>query len=92
VHFFTGLLESFREINCFQVVQEEIGSMVVRVVPSTPAAVDHSVKRRLVSTLQTHGATDIEIVVETTDSIPTAPSGKRRFVISKVAPQTAAHS
>jgi phenylacetate-CoA ligase len=92
VHFFTGLLESFHEINCFQVVQEEIGSMVVRVVPSTPAAVDHSVKRRLVSTLQTHGATDIDIVVETTDRIPTAPSGKRRFVISKVAPQTAAHS
>ena len=91
VHFFTGLLESFREINCFQVVQEEIGSMIVRVVPTMPAAVDHSVKRRLVSTLQAHGATDIDIVVETTDRIPTAPSGKRRFVISKVAPQTSAH-
>ncbi|MCU1243881.1 MAG: putative Adenylyltransferase [Candidatus Acidoferrum typicum] len=89
VHFFTGLIERFREINCFQVVQEEIGSMVVRVVPSKPSAVDNTVKRRLISTLQKYGATDIDITVETTDHIPTAPSGKRRFVVSKVASQTA---
>ena len=90
MHFFTGLIESFREIECFQVVQEEIRSMIIRIVPSKPKTVDDSVKRRLVSILQQHGATDIEIVVETVDHIPTAPSGKRRFVVSKVAPQSAA--
>jgi phenylacetate-CoA ligase len=90
VHFFTGLIESFHEIECFQVVQEEIRSMIIRIVPSKPKIVDDSVKRRLISTLQQHGATDIEIVVETVDHIPTAPSGKRRFVVSKVAPQSAA--
>jgi phenylacetate-CoA ligase len=85
VHFFTGLIEAFEEVACFQVVQEELGSMVVRVVPSKPGAIDGNVQSRLLSTLRNHGATDINILIETVDRIPVAPSGKRRFVISNVA-------
>jgi acyl-coenzyme A synthetase/AMP-(fatty) acid ligase len=85
VHFFTGLIESFQEVACFQVVQDEIDSMILRVVPSNPGAIDRNVENRLASALRIHGARDIEIHIEVVDRIPVAPSGKRRFVISKMA-------
>jgi phenylacetate-CoA ligase len=87
VHFFTGLIEGFQEIDCFQVLQEDIGSMIIRVVSSSPGVLDGATKDRLVRTLKKHGATDINIVIEQVNEIPTAPSGKRRFVISKVSRQ-----
>jgi phenylacetate-CoA ligase len=87
VHFFTGLIEGFPEIDCFQVLQEEIGSMIIRLVPSS-GILDGATKDRLVRTLKKHGATDINIIIEQVNEIPTAPSGKRRFVISKVSRQS----
>jgi phenylacetate-CoA ligase len=87
VHFFTGLIEGFQEIDCFQVLQEDIGSMIIRLVSSSPGVLSGATKDRLVRTLKNHGATDINIIIEQVNEIPTAPSGKRRFVISKVSRQ-----
>jgi phenylacetate-CoA ligase len=84
VHFFTGLIELFPEVDCFQVTQEHVGSMTLRLVPASPGAIDSVVENRLLSALRKHGATDIDIFVEQVDHIPVAPSGKRRFVISSV--------
>lgn len=84
VHFFTGLIEQFHEVDCFQVTQEDIGSLCLRLVPSSAGAIDRAVEQRITESLRAHGATDMRIVIEQVDRIPVAPSGKRRFVISTV--------
>ena len=83
VHFFTGVLEFFPEIRNFQIVQEEIESMTIRLVPSTRNALDESAQRRIVSAYGIE-ATGIAINLEIVDEIPAPPTGKRRFVISKL--------
>ena len=40
---------------------------------------------RIVAALRAKGA-DLEIEVEAVDDIPAAPSGKRRFVVSRLSP------
>lgn len=82
VHFFTGICEHFPEIQAFQVVQEEFESMVLRIVPTKDYS--QASTERIVSALRAKGAPDLRIDVELVPEIPTAPSGKRRFVISKV--------
>lgn len=82
VHFFTGILEHFPEIKCFQVIQDSMDSMLLRVVPAdnyTP-----EVSSRAVAKLKQMGASDMNIVLEVVNHIPLSPAGKRRFVISKV--------
>jgi phenylacetate-CoA ligase len=79
VHFFTGVLSHFPEIESFQVVQESKEQIVVRVVPA--AGFSKETADRIVSALRAKGA-DLEIAVETVEEIPAAPSGKRRFVIA----------
>ena len=82
VHFFTGILNHFPEIESFQVVQEDPALILVRVVPD--AGYSEETPPRIVAALQKKGA-DLEIEVDTVDEIPAAQSGKRRFVISRVA-------
>src|SRR5205823_1393685 len=82
VHFFTGIFEHFPEIHSFQVLQDEIDSIVVRVVPAD-GLFSKATAERIVSTLQTMGASDLRINVETVTEIPRTGSGKRRFVIAK---------
>jgi phenylacetate-CoA ligase len=81
VHFFTGVLEHFPEIDSFQVVQEHIDSIVVRVVPAAGFSKDTAAT--MVRRLQEKGALDLDIDVEVVTEIPLPPSGKRRFVLSK---------
>jgi phenylacetate-CoA ligase len=87
VHFFTGLLEGFQEIDCFQVLQEELGSMVIRVVSSCPGAITPATEDRIIRVLREHGAIGITIAIEQVSEIAPEASGKRRFVISKVSRQ-----
>jgi phenylacetate-CoA ligase len=87
VHFFTGILIHFPEIESFQVVQESTNAILVRVVPSNGFCKDTA--NRIVSTLRDKGA-DLEIEVEAAKTIPIGASGKRRFVINRmVAPEAA---
>jgi phenylacetate-CoA ligase len=84
VHFFTGVLEHFKEIRTFQVVQEAADRLVVRVVggpgfsASTPDAV--------VDRLRAHGVRGMTIDVEVVSEIEVPPSGKHRFVMSRWTP------
>jgi len=82
VHFFTGILEHFPEIDSFQVIQETIDALVVRIVPTEQVSVES--RQRIVSALQEKGATGIDIEIELVDEIPLMPGGKRRFVVNKV--------
>jgi phenylacetate-CoA ligase len=82
VHFFTGILEHFAEIDCFQVVQETIDTMLVRIVPTTH--ISSTARERIASALLEKGALGMDIRIELVDSIPLTPGGKRRFVISRI--------
>ena len=82
VHFFTGVLEHFSEIDSFQVIQESIETMLIRIIPTKQFSQESS--KKIVSALQEKGATGIRIEIELVNQIPSTPGGKRRFVISKV--------
>jgi phenylacetate-CoA ligase len=81
VHFFTGVLEHFPEIDTFQVTQERPDSIVVRIVPGS--GFDDRTGERVATKLKEKGA-DLTIEVEVVDEIPLTPAGKRRFVINRL--------
>ena len=78
VHFFTGVLEHFPEIDTFQVVQSDPGSLLLRIVPA--AGYGQGSDERIRSALIARGA-DLRIDIEKVDRIPLTSGGKRRFVI-----------
>jgi phenylacetate-CoA ligase len=80
VHFFTGVLEHFPEIDAFQVLQERPDVMLLRIKPTPHYAPDTAV--RIKQRLQQMGAEDIGIEIELCMEIPLTPGGKRRFIIS----------
>src|SRR5262249_9653504 len=82
VHFFTGVLEHFPEIESFQVVQEKSDSIILRVVPGKNFSGETA--DRIVATLRQRGSGNLAIDVVVVDEIPLPPSGKRRFVINKI--------
>jgi phenylacetate-coenzyme A ligase PaaK-like adenylate-forming protein len=81
VHFFTGILEYFEEIDSFQVVQEDPSSIILRVVPA--GEFSNETRQRVIDALRRKGA-DLHIELELVKEIPLPPSGKRRFVINKL--------
>jgi len=80
VHYFTGILEFFSEIDSFQVIQHEPDAIILRIVPNGVFSDD--VRERIICLLREHGAQDLRIDVELTDEIPLTAGGKRRFVIN----------
>jgi phenylacetate-CoA ligase len=84
VHFFTGILEHFREIDTFQVVQETAADLVVRIVPTKEWRLESEECIR--AALVNPGISGMKVHIETVKEIPLTAGGKRRFVISKVGP------
>ena len=82
VHFFTGILEYFPEIESFQVVQESADELHVRVVPAGGFTADS--ERRIEAALREKGTGDMRIVIERVPEIPLTPGGKRHFIVSRV--------
>lgn len=83
VHFFTGIIEHFSEVEMFQVLQQDVRSIVLRVVASQSGRNSDEWQAELISRLRESGARDLDIQLSMEDEIPTAPSGKRRFVIGR---------
>ncbi|MBW6475437.1 MAG: AMP-binding protein [Anaerolineaceae bacterium] len=81
VHFFTGILEHFCEINSFQVVQQNEETINILIVPNDHISDDRLDEIRFA--LQTRGADDMNICFNIVDQIPLPSSGKHRFVINK---------
>lgn len=84
VHFFNAVLDGFPQIDCYQVRQKQPGAMDIYVIPAKTANFTSDVKEAIRNRLEERGARGIEIRIQVVESIPTAPSGKRRFVISEV--------
>jgi phenylacetate-CoA ligase len=80
VHFFTGVLEHFKEIDSFQVVQVAEDGIVLRIVPKKP--VDQAYLNRIAVALAERGMQDMRIDFELMDQIQLPPTGKHRFVIN----------
>lgn len=86
VHYFTGVLEHFSDVENFQVLQEERDRLVVRIVPG--AGFSSETARRVRDRLRTQGLTDMAIDVEVISEIPVPKSNKHRFVLSRVPTET----
>lgn len=82
VEFFNGIIDDFPEIEAFQVRQDEINSILVRLVPRAEYA--GGVGNRLIEAMRRNGASDLEIDIELVESIPLTRGGKRRYVVSNV--------
>ena len=83
VHFFTGVLEHFTEIDTFQVEQHSAGTIVLRIVPFQPIPED--LVGQIRKALWDKGAAGLEIDVQLVDAIPLTSGGKRRFIIRHLA-------
>jgi phenylacetate-CoA ligase len=82
VHFFTGIIEHFSEIESFQVIQEEPDIIILRLVPNE--GFSQETVTRVLEKLHERGAADLKILVEPVKEIALPPSGKRRFIVSKI--------
>jgi len=82
VHFFTGILEHFSEIDSFQVVQKYPGEILIRLVQKSE--INTELLTRIENALVEKGAADLMMKFEIVESIPLQNTGKHRFVINQV--------
>lgn len=87
VHFFTGILEHFPEIDSFQIIQEEINSIQLLIV--IRETLSPNLNDRVISELKHKGTDELCINIQIVDEIPMTKGGKRRFLISKLEQPTA---
>ena len=81
VHFFTGILEHFSEIESFQIIQEDANSLRFLFVPMR--SYNDSVQEKIIDQFYEKGLMGMKIQFEKVKTIPTPVLGKRRFVINK---------
>jgi len=82
VHFFTGILEHFTQIDTFQIIQEDLGSIKLLIVPRRSD--ENLDTQKIIEALREKGIDDLRVDIELVDEIPLTRAGKRRFVISTV--------
>lgn len=82
VHFFTGILEHFPEIDSFQVVQTDPESILLRILPK--GEMNDQVLNHIKSSLAEKGAADLKMEFKIVKSIPLQPTGKHRFIINQI--------
>jgi phenylacetate-CoA ligase len=83
VEFFNGILDAVPQVESFQVLQETLDSIFVRVVPRRNFT--ERTKSDIIAAMKQNGAADLRIEIDCVDEIPLTPGGKRRYVISKLA-------
>ncbi len=81
VHFFTGALEHFPEIDQFQVVQEQPDAITLRILPTAAWSIQS--EPAIITALEKRGV-GLDVRIERVSAIPLTPGGKRRFVISNL--------
>jgi phenylacetate-CoA ligase len=82
VHYFTGILEHFKTIDEFQIVQDRLESIQLNIVPAQ--GWNSTVAGEIIRSLKVGGGSDLDIRIELVNQIPLTRGGKRRFIISRV--------
>jgi phenylacetate-CoA ligase len=82
VHFFTGILEHFPEIDSFQVIQEKQGEINIFLVPKT--SISENTKQQIITEMKKKGIDELKVNIELVSQIPLSPAGKRRFIINRI--------
>ena len=77
-----ALRPSNRSIQHFQVVQDHVDHVSIKVVTG-PEFSDAS-RNEVLDRLRRHLGPDMQIDLEVVDSIPVLPSGKHSFIVSKI--------
>jgi len=79
VHNFTGYFEWINTVKQFQVIQEEINKIIIKLVVNE--TFNEYEKEKIHKYWSTYVGEDIKIYIELVDNIPLTTSGKRRFLI-----------
>ena len=82
VHYFTGYFEYVDTVKQFQVIQEEIDNITLKIIPNekfNPQSRD-----KIKNDVSTYIGDDVTLNIEIVDEIPLTRSGKRRFIISNI--------
>jgi len=83
--FWTILLRTYvKGIEQFQVIQENFGELVIKLV--TDESFTENEKNKLLEYIHEKCGNDMKVVFELVDRIPLTESGKHRFIISKISP------
>jgi len=82
VHFFTGIFEYETTIDKFQIIQNKLEEITVRVVKSE--GFNEAKWKKIKEEIWKKGDQDLKIELELVDDIPFERSNKRRFVISRL--------
>lgn len=82
VHFFTGILEHFREIDSFQVEQVQADRILLRIIPNSEMT--QELIETIIQAIQDRGAQELSVQVELVKSIPLSTAGKHKFVINSM--------
>jgi phenylacetate-CoA ligase len=82
VHLFTGIFEYARSVETFQVVQDRVGEILVRIVPK--GQFDEAEWEQLKEEILEKGDRGLQIRLEVVDAIPVEGPQKRRFVVSRL--------
>ena len=70
-------------VDQFQILQEKIDELVVRLVKNYKFSNPDEV--RIIKEVQGYVSEDMEVMIDFIEEIPVSRSGKRRFILSKVA-------
>jgi len=82
VYFFTVLFKYIEGVNQFQVIQEKLDKLNIKIVKNEKFT--NKDLERILSGIKNAAGEEMEVNIEFVDEIPVSKSGKRRFVISKV--------
>lgn len=82
VHFFTGILEHFKQIDSFQVEQVRTDRILLRIIPNSEMT--QELIKTIIQTIQDKGAQELSVGVELVNSIPLSTAGKHKFVINSM--------
>ncbi len=85
VHYFTGYFEWVDTVTQFQVVQDTIDKITLRLVPNSKF--DDEARLKIQNDVREYIGSDVSLEIKIVDDIPLTRSGKRRFVISEVTPR-----
>lgn len=82
VNFFTNLFKDIEGISQFQVIQESIDEINIKILKNEKF--DETCIEYIKSQIKMYSGEEMYINIEYVESIPLTKSGKRRFVVSKV--------